>query len=165
MKTCPMRDSRTGFLLLGLSAILLAGCGRGQAPIPAGAQEVHVTVTDSEVRLDPTTASAGDIYVVMDIPGSGVFFVRRQTSAEETPGPLTDDDLARITLGGDAQGFAMSGFAAGGCDASQDVEDFGRLGPCGNVELVVLSAGKYVFYSGVLELGPPSSMAILDVLP
>lgn len=160
-----MHRRSTGILLVGLLTGLLAGCGRGQSPVPSGAQEVHVTVTDSEVRLNPATAHAGDVYVVLDTPGSGVGFVRRQTTAQEAPGPLTDDDLARIRQGGDAQGFNMSGFAAGGCDASQDLEDFGRMGPCGNVELVVLSAGKYVFFSGVLELGPPTSMAILEVLP
>lgn len=163
MKARVIRVCSTG-VLVSLLAIVLAGCGRGM-PIPAGAQEVHVTVTDSDVRLDPATAHAGDIYIVMDVPRSGVGFVRRQPTAEETPGPLTADDLARITQGGDAQGFNMSGFAAGDCDEAQDAEDFGRSGPCGNVELMALSPGKYVFFSGVLELGPPSSMAILEVVP
>lgn len=160
-----MRRFKTTVILLGLLAGVLVACGRGQTPIPAGAQQVHVVVTGSEVRLDPATVRAGDIYVVLDTPGSSIGFLQRQRTAEETPGPLSDDDLARIVQGGDAQGFNMSGFEAGGCSDSQDVEDFGQMGPCGNVQLVVLGAGKYVFYSGSLEEGPPRSMAVLEVLP
>lgn len=55
-------------------------------------------------------------------------------------------------------------FKAGGCSESQDLEDFGRMVSCGHVHLVVQSSGKYVFVSGILEQGPPTSMAVLEVL-
>ena len=152
-------------LLVGLLATVLAGCGRGQAPIPAGAQQVHVTASEARVRLDPATARAGDVYVVLDTPRSSVGFVQRKRTADETPGPLADDDVARIAGGGDTQGFAMSGFDLVGCDDAQRAEDLGQQGPCGNVFKVVLSAGTYAFFSGALEEGPPRSMAILEVAP
>ena len=44
-------------------------------PIPPGAQEVHVVITESEVRLDPATFRAGDVYLVLDGPVPGVDFV------------------------------------------------------------------------------------------
>ena len=67
--------------LVGLVCVM-AACGRGQTPVPAGAQLVHVSVVGSEVRLDPATASCGDIYVVLDTPGSSVGFAQQQRSAE-----------------------------------------------------------------------------------
>ena len=70
--------------LVGLVCVV-AACGRGQTPVPAGAQLVHVSVAGSEVRLDPATASAGDIYVVLDTPGSSIGFAQQQRSAEATP--------------------------------------------------------------------------------
>lgn len=160
-----MSASSPRILLVGLLVGILVGCGRGQTPIPSGAQEVHVIVTGADVRLDPAVARAGDIYVVLDTPGSSVGYLERKATAEETPGPLTDDDLARIARGGDAGGFNIGGFEAGGCSESQNKEDFGRMGPCGNVVLVTLAAGKYVFFLGTLEEGPPTSMAVLEVLP
>lgn len=160
-----MRRASAAILLFGSLATLLAGCGRGASTIPSGAQEVHVIVTGSDVRLDPAVAHAGDIYVVLDTPGSSVGYLERKTTAGETPGPLTDDDLVRIARGGDAGGFSISGFQAGGCSESQNAEDFGRTGYCGNVQQIVLSPGKYVFYTGTIEDGPPDSMAVLEVLP
>lgn len=56
--------------LVGLLAVALVGCGLGQTPIPPGAQQVHVVVTESEVRLDPATVHAGDVWVVLDTPES-----------------------------------------------------------------------------------------------
>jgi hypothetical protein len=53
---------------VALVTILVVGCGRGQTPIPAGAQVVHVFATESEVRLEPATVHAGDVYLVLDEP-------------------------------------------------------------------------------------------------
>ena len=159
------------FAILSLPVLLasiLVGCGLGQTPIPLGAQQVHVVVTDAEVQLTPATVRAGDVYVVLDTPGSSVSFVQRQRTATETPGPLTDDDLDRLAHG-DTQGTAIGGFDDSGCTAEQRAEGRGRMGPCGNAFKVVLTPGRYAFFTGNLEdrsAGDYSgSIAVLEVVP
>ncbi len=152
---------------LGLFVLLIvaaAGCGRGQATIPAGGQQVHISVTGSEVRLDPTSVRAGDVYVVLDTPGSIVGFAQRQHSATETPGPLSDEDLDRLARG-DTEGTSIGGFDDIGCDAGQRAEDRGQMGYCGNVFKEVLTPGKYAFFVGDPEGEGPRSVAVLEVLP
>lgn len=141
---------------------------------------VHVVATESGIRLDPATAYAGDVYLVLDEPLDGSFlFAQRQRAAEASPGPLSDDDLERLAHG-DTEGTAIEGFSVG-CDAAQRAEDRGQLGYCGNVWQVVLVAGKYAILGpGWAEMEtepsvdptadpagflPPPSMAILEVLP
>ena len=146
-----------------LLAAGLIGCGPGHEPIPSGAQQVHIVITESGVRLDPATVHAGDVYLVLDAPAEGSFvFVQRKSTAEETPGPLTDDDLARLA-DGDTQGTAMEGIGAGGCSAEQDAEARGQMGHCGNVFKMTLSEGKYAILGDAPELLPP--IAVLEVLP
>jgi len=158
----------TCLVLMCLLAGSLAGCGRGQTPIPYGAQQVHVQVIGSEVRLDPATVPAGDVYVVLDTPRSSVGFAQRQATAAETPGPLREEDIERLARG-DTQGTAIGGFDNLGCSEEQRAEDRGQMGPCGNVFKVVLTPGKYAFYSGNLDGGAsgegPRSIAILEVAP
>jgi hypothetical protein len=140
---------------------------------------VHVVATESEVRLDPATVHAGDVYLVLDEPVDGSFrFVERKRTAEEIPGPLSDDDLERIAQGS-LGGTATGGLDAGGCGPEQDARARGQLGYCGNVMKVSLVAGKYAILgpawierdtraeptanpSGFLV---PPSMAVLEVLP
>jgi hypothetical protein len=175
-----MQQFRTMVSLVCLLTGVLVGCGRA-TPIPAGAQVVHVVITATEVRLTPTTVRAGDVYLVLDEPLNGsIMFAERQRSADERPGPLSDDDLERIAHG-DTEGTAIGGLDAGGCSPEQDAEDRGQMGPCGNVMKVVLVAGKYAvlgpgWHEQVAESSvdptadaagfvPPQSMAVLVVLP
>ena len=150
-----------GLLLL---VIAVAGCGRGQATIPPGGQQVHVAVTGSEVRLDPATVRAGDVYVVLDTPGSSVGFARRLRSPAETPGPLSDEDLDRLGRG-DTEGTAIGGFDDTGCSAEQRAEDRGLMGYCGNVFKEVLAPGKYAFFLGDADGASVRSIAVLEVMP
>jgi hypothetical protein len=163
-----MRPISTTLGILGLSVVLLAGCGRGQEAIPAGSQVVVVVATESEVHLEPATVRAGDVYVLLELPGSSVGFAQRKRTATETPGPMTDEDLARLAHG-DTEGTAINGFDDSGCSPEQRGEDRGGMGYCGNVSKVVLSAGKYAFFTGNLDGGPPGdyseSIAVLEVLP
>lgn len=164
-----MRHIWTVLGLIGLLAGGLVGCGRGQTPIPSGAQEVHVVIVGSEVRLDPATVRAGDIYVVLDTLGSSVGFAQRQRGpTPETPGPLSDEDLDRLAHG-DTEGTNIGGFSDTGCSATQRAEDRGRMGPCGNVVMVVLTEGKYAFFTGNIDGrlpgDPPPSITVLEVLP
>jgi hypothetical protein len=173
-----MRPLSTAVLLLGSLAGIVAGCGRGQAPIPAGAQEVHIAVIESGLRLDRATVRAGDVYLVLDTPRSSVGFVSRKRANLDN-GPLSDDDIARLARG-DTQGLAVEGFDLEGCSDEQRAEDLGQMGYCGNVFRTVLVPGKYAFTGpGWSEQqteplvpptpGPPGSLpawvAILQVLP
>jgi hypothetical protein len=176
-----MSRFRTPMMLVVVLAGGLAGCDRHQAPIPSGAPEVHMVVTASEVRLDPATVRAGDVYLVLDEPLDGSFtFVERKRSADETPGPLSDDDLERLAHG-DTEGTSMSGLDAGGCSPEQNAQDRGKTGYCGNVSMVTLGAGKYAILgpgwtmqeteasvdptAGPAGFVPPASMAVLVVVP
>jgi len=164
---------RHGFLswtriatVVGLVCVL-AACARGQTPIPPSAQQVHVSVVGPEVRLQPASAAAGDIYVVLDTPGSSVGFVQRKQTAAETPGPLSTDHLVRLGRG-DTEGTAIETFDDHGCSAEQRAADRGRMGPCGNVFHIALTPGKYAFFTGSLE-GEPGDDArritVLEVVP
>jgi hypothetical protein len=167
-------------ILVGLLVGVLAGCGRN-TPIPPGAQVVHVVATESEVRLDPASVHAGDIYLVLEEPLDGSFaFVSLIRTAEATSGPLSDDDLERLAHG-DTEGTSMESFSVG-CDPSQQAESRGQRGPCGNAfGPMVLVEGKYAILgpgwtmmetepsvdptAGPGGFLPPSTMAVLEVLP
>jgi len=147
---------------------IVLGCGRA-TPIPADAQRVHVVITGSAVTLEPSVVRAGDVYLVLEEPQDGSFsFVERQTAAGETPGPLTEHDLERLALG-DTQGMSIGGSDAGGCDAAQNAEDRGQMGPCGNVMRFVVGPGLYAVVSGDLDVDPttgePPRIAVLEVIP
>lgn len=143
-----MRPSKTMVSSLGLLACVLAGCP-GPTSVPPGAQQVRVVVTGSEVRLEPATARAGDIYFVIDTPGAEVIWVQRMAMAGGTEGPMSDEDLARLARG-DTQGMSIT------CC-------LGTGEPYGNVHRVVLSPGKYAFLARQPE--SPGPMAVLEVLP
>lgn len=174
-----MRRLATKVILLGVVAGMLVGCGRGQMPIPAGAQVVHVVATESEVRLDPATVRAGDVYLVLEEPLNGSITFVERSRAGETPGPLNDDDLERLAHG-DTEFTAIGGLTVG-CSPEQAAEDRGQMGPCGNVMKVTVRAGKYAILgpgwimqetepsvdptAGPDGFVPPTSMAVLEVLP
>ena len=151
-----------------LAAFALAGCARA-TPIPAGAQVVHVMIEDSRVVIQPATVRAGDVYLVLDTPPDGsVSFVARQDTASATPGPLNDEDLARVR-GGDTFHTASTTLNAGSCDAGQRAEDRGKMGPCGNVMKVLVGPGAYALIGGGPDPNPTTgevvSIAVLTVLP
>ena len=62
---------------------LLASCGGRATSIPAGAQRVRVAVTECGSLLDPAVVPAGDVYLVLDTPGSSVGLLQ---VAGRTPG-------------------------------------------------------------------------------
>jgi hypothetical protein len=169
--------------LAGLLVGLVAGCGQGQATVPPGAQLVHLVATESEVRIAAASIHAGEVFIELDEPldGGSFTFVERKRTAEEAPGPLTDNDLERLAHG-DTQGTASSAYGPS-CGGPQGA-DRGHLvqpGVCGNVWKFVLAAGKYAI------LGPgwteqhtepsvdptadpagfisPPTMAVLEVRP
>ena len=149
-----MRRFGSGVILVALLAGVPVGCEPGSIAVPPGAQQVHIAATASEVRLNPTTARAGDVYLVLDGPVQNVELVERQPSAAGSPGPMSDQDLARLARG-DTEGTLIENIS---------------VGCCGNVFKMVLPAGKYAFIisdpggkSGGLV--PPRSLAVLQVVP
>jgi hypothetical protein len=162
-----MRRFWTAVFLLGLTAGMIAGCGTTHTAIPAGAQQVHLVVTASDLQVTPATVHAGDVYVVMDTQGA-VSFVQRQATASGTPGPLTDADLARLAKG-DTEGTAIEGFEYAGCaDACSQPHDW--MGYGGNTSKLVLAPGKYAFTvddpnAGKTVLVPPKALVVLQVVP
>jgi hypothetical protein len=151
-------------LFLGLVGVVPIGCG-GLTPIPSGAQQVHITDTETSVHAEPATVHAGDVYVVLDGPRQNVVFVARKRTAEATPGPMSDEDLDRL-VHGDTEGTSIEGISVGG-SAEQRAAGRGQIGFGGNVYKFVLSAGKYAFLldppDGVVA--PPGTMMILEVTP
>jgi hypothetical protein len=141
--------------LVGLVAALVAVWGT-PLRIPTGAQEVHIEVTATDVRLSPTTVHAGDVYFTVDQPDdpsghAGFTFVSRGDPglAGTDPQPMSDDDVARLAQG-DYQGTALQG------------------GWSGQAKFT-LAEGNYVFLiagpGGEMPGVPPMSMAVLEVLP
>jgi hypothetical protein len=162
---------RSALARFGVACLLVGAIGgcESPTPVPAGAQVVHVTITDSSVALEPDTVRAGDVYLALDAPPSGSFtFVAGQDSATATPGPLSDEAIERLRRG-DTFHTMIDGLDAGGCGPAQDAEARGEMGYCGNVMKFVVSPGRYAIVGGAPESDPPGGalppMAILTVLP
>ena len=140
--------------------LALAAC-TGNAPIPSGAQQVHVTVTDSGVELQPDSVSAGDVYLVLD--DGSISFVERKAGAYGTSEPLSEEQIAQVG-DGNLQDTSISGLEANTCDPEQNAAARGMTGPCGNVMLVTVQPGSYLIVAGAPEEGGAPS-AILTVTP
>ena len=177
----PLRRIGAMGMLVALLSVTIVACDDHAEPVPPGAQVVHVVATESGVLLEPAAVRAGTVYLVLDEPLVGSFaFVERKRTAEETPGPLNDDDLERLAHG-DTEGTSIGGLDAGGCGREQDAAERGLMGHCGNVMKVVVAAGKYavlgpawVERASEASIDPtapptgfvsPSSMAVLEVTP
>jgi hypothetical protein len=141
-----------------LVAGMLMGCEPEPITVPPGAQVVHVIVNGDSVRLEPSTARAGDVYLVIDNPGTGVTLVERQSTPDESPGPLSNVELDRVAHG---DLFHTSNTCC---------FENGRYG---NVGKLVAAPGAYVFVTddptalaeksgGVI---PPQSLGVLRVEP
>lgn len=147
---------RGAMALVTLLATVAAGC-EGHTAIPAGAQEVHVTVNGRQIHLAPATVRAGDVYLVMDTRGAEVLLVQRQTTESGTPGGLSDADLTRLTHG-DTEFTSITG-------------GFANEEPYGFVTKLVLIAGNYAFLTDAPEalasgeVMPAEDIAILAVTP
>jgi hypothetical protein len=166
-----MRSMRVAVARLGVACLLAgatAACESSTA-VPAGAQIVHVTITEASVALEPDTVRAGDVYLVLDAPpGGSLAFVAAKDSAAATPGPLSDEAIQRLRRG-DTFHTMVEGLDAGGCSPDQDAEARGKMGPCGNVMKFVVGVGRYAIVGGAPEGDPPGGplppMEILTVLP
>jgi hypothetical protein len=155
-------------LALGVFVGLAAGCAGGLAPIPSGAQQVHIVDTDTSLYLRPATVRAGDVYVVLDGPRQSVVLVEQKRTAEATPGPMSDDDLDRLSRG-DTEGTSIEGISVA-CSVEQRAAARGQVGYCGNVYRFRLVPGKYALLLDPADGDPPQpvppgAMAILEVTP
>jgi hypothetical protein len=142
-------------LLVGLAACT------GNAPIPSGAQQVRISVTGSDVELQPDSVPAGDVYLVLD--DGAVTFIERKAGPDATAGPLTEGQIAQVQ-DGNLQDTSSSGLEATNCDADQREAARNMTGPCGNVMLVQVRPGRYLIMAGAPEeSGAPA--AVLTVTP
>jgi hypothetical protein len=146
----------------GIAATLvaLAAC-TGNAPIPSGAQQVQITVTDSGVALQPASVPAGEVYLVLD--SGAVNFIERKAGAYATSEPLTDEQIAQVGEG-NVQDTSITGLEATNCDPEQNAAARGMTGPCGNVMFVTVQPGSYLIVAGAPEEGGAPS-AVLSVTP
>lgn len=128
-------------LVMGL---LVSGTVRGHTVVPSGAQQVEVEVSGTEVRLTPTTVTAGDVYLVLVTPRSSVTITEYELRETQVP-THRDFDLS-------------------GCTDAQRAEDHGQMGYCGNVFKLTLDPGEYVVFSSAAD-GPGQAAARLEVLP
>lgn len=135
-------------LLIALAFAAIA-C-EGSTSVPSGATQVRVVGTGTDVRLDPASVPAGDVYLVLAVPDAGVDLVETQAAAGASPGPLGDADLARLGRG-DLQGFSIETLSAS-C--------------CGPVVRKTLGPGRYAFVPAGTTAGQaPTSIAVLEVVP
>jgi hypothetical protein len=128
--------------------VILVGCDSSSS-IPNGAQQVHVDATGQTVLLSPATVRAGDVYLVVDLPAQGASFAL----LEESGGPMSDADIARLTQAGDEQGLTTVGI-----DNSC----------CGKIHKETLAAGKYAFvlHADQMRPGVPvPAVTVLEVTP
>lgn len=136
--------------LLALVAVLISLWGTPPR-IPPTAQTVHIVITSSEVHLEPATVHAGDVYFVLQGPDAeqaGFTFVNAGYGSEccDTPIPLTDDDVDRLSQG--------------------DYQGTGIEGGWGEYTTFTLLEGNYAFLIGGGEPGvPPEWITVLEVLP
>lgn len=78
--------------------------------IPPGAQQLHLVGSHAEVRLDPPTVCAGDVYFVIE--GTGALFIQKSGASGEE-GPSTDVELARLAQTGDHLHTSMQDLSVG----------------------------------------------------
>lgn len=156
-----MRRQRNAFI--GMALLVLAACGRGQVPIPPEATEVHVTVADADVHLEPSSVRAGDTYLVLDEPLDGSFtLISGAGDASGARSSLTRAQLDGVASG-DLQGTASESFDVG-CSVEQRAQDRGQMGYCGNVWKVTLEPGIYAVIAKEPQPGQASSLAVLQVV-
>jgi hypothetical protein len=148
-------------LLTAAAAAALVGCdAHSPIVVPSGAQVVHAVAGDASVRLDPTTARAGEVYLVVDTPDTSLVFIQGMPAAEASAGPLSDDQIDTLADTGTVGGTSVT------CCYMYDP----RGGASARLHL---SAGKYLLVvdDPALAVGPdlgpiPSgAMAVLEVVP
>ncbi len=136
-------------VLVTLLAGGLFGC-ESSTSIPSGAQQVHVVATTTDVRVDPASIRAGDVYLVLDVASAGVDLIESVPAANASPGPLTAAELDRLAQG-DTQGLVMENLS---------------VNCCGKVVKKTLPVGEYAIVPAGTEDGHrPPSIAVLDVVP
>ena len=166
-----MRHLATRLTLLGallLVALALASCDRATS-IPGGSQVVHVAISEGRLDLEPAAVRAGDVYLVLDASAeASAAVVAHQEAPAASPEPMSVADLDRLRSGDRFQTVTTS-LNAGSCSPAQDVEDRGKIGPCGNVTKAVVGVGLYAVVAGAPEpdraTGRTPQIAVLTVRP
>src|SRR5262245_55314834 len=90
--------------ILGVALLLAmsAWACESRTTIPAGAQQVQVSTTPTSVRVTPSTARPGDVYVVLVPLPAGV---RLALVRSASGGGLSEAQLTQLWQNEDAQGL------------------------------------------------------------
>jgi len=86
-------------LSLMIGGGILAGCESGTTVVPPGVTPVHVIITGDDIRLEPATTRAGDVYLVIDTPRTEASFVCHSVTDGREFTPLSDQEIARLVRG------------------------------------------------------------------
>lgn len=141
--------------------LILAAC-TGNAPIPSGAQQVHIYLDDGTLVLQPGAVAAGDVYLVLE-DEAAISFIERKAGIYASPEPLTNEQIHQIE-GGNLQDTSISGLESNTCDPQQRAAARGMTGPCGNVMRVTVQSGMYLIVTGAPE-DPGRPTVVLSVTP
>ena len=143
--------------------LVLAACQPPPVQIPPGAEVVHVSLTDDSVRLAPATVRAGDVYFVIDGPGTGFSLVRRLVAPDADPTGMTREEIDQVARG-DYQSTMLEGFAVSCAPDAWTPER--QWQGCRANSMVTLTEGLYAILGGEgEEPGVPPVMDVLEVTP
>jgi hypothetical protein len=146
-----------------VAALLIAACQPPPVVIPPDAQVVHVSMTDDSVRIEPESVRAGDVYFVMEGPGTGFSLVSRLPSPDAEPTGMTPAQIDAVA-GGDFQSTRMEGYAIT-CAPDAWTEERHWDG-CGENVKTTLTPGLYAILGPQGEpISGASVMAVLEVEP
>lgn len=154
---------RSSSRLLIPLVLVLAACQPPPVQIPPEAEVVHVSLTDERVRLAPATVRAGDVYIVIEGPGTGFTLVRRLVAPDADPTGMTQEQVDQVA-GGDFQSTQIEGFAVSCAPDAWTPER--RWQGCRENSMVTLTEGLYaILGAGGDEPGVPPVMDVLEVTP
>lgn len=130
--------------------------------IPAGAQVVHVSVTETEIAIAPARVHAGAVYLVNEGPARAFQLISTSAGTDGSRGPMTPADADRLARG-DFQGTTMEGFDV--TCATDQWTDGQHWDGCGENVALTLSEGLYALMAGSETPGVAPAIAILEVTP
>ena len=143
--------------------LVLAACQPPTVEIPPEAEVVHVSLTDESVRLEPPTVQAGDVYFVIEGPGTAFTLVRRLTAPGAEPTGMTREGIDRVARG-DFQSTQLEGFEVSCAPDAWDPERHWQ--GCRENSMTTLTEGVYAILGpGGEEPGVPPVMDVLEVTP
>ena len=148
--------------VLSIATLLTLAACTGNAPIPSGAQQVHIYLDEGTLVLQPGVVRAGDVYLVLE-DQAAISLIERRAGVYGSPEALSWEQIHQIE-GGNLQDTSVSGLESTTCDSQQRAAARGMTGPCGNVMRVTVQSGMYLIVAGPPE-DPGRPTVVLSVSP